>query len=52
MLRFTGTIGVTGDFSGLVQPAWSPDVGDLPVDQSVFISRLTLDLKLLFCEGR
>ena len=52
IVRFTGRINQDGYFMGTGEHAWSPDLGDLPVFEPAFISRLSSDLKLLFCEGR
>ncbi|XP_028393058.1 neuronal PAS domain-containing protein 1-like [Dendronephthya gigantea] len=52
IVRFTGRLNNDGFFLGTGEHAWSPDLGDLPVYEPAFISRLSPDLKLLFCEGR
>ena len=52
IVRFTGRINGEGYFMGTGEWAWSPNVGDLPVFEPAFISRLSPDLKLVFCEGR
>ena len=52
VVRFTGRINADGYFMGVGERAWSPNLGDLPVFEPAFISRLSPDLKLVFCEGR
>ncbi|XP_046859949.1 uncharacterized protein LOC124453225 isoform X2 [Xenia sp. Carnegie-2017] len=52
IVKFTGKLNAEGFFVGTGEQIWSNELGDLPVIEPAFISRLTPDLKLIFCEGR